>query len=674
MFRANGSGFVAGGNITWNTAGAITLAAGASQFNADGSGYVANQGISWDAQGNVTFSNAVTIKVQEALTVAVVDERLQSSAVLEATVNNISAHIKEAANGNPNLLENAGLVGFQGFTTSGSLKFPSWGEYHADYVASGQGGDWQHDLGVGTGSWDYYGHQTAWYHGYENINSQMTYCEWMCQEITDKLEPDTWYTLSFMLSGTANCEALQTWIYPNACSEYSVDGGDAITSGIDPGFRWTAGAWKRHTIKFKTRMTLDTTTPIKLLFRIQPQTSAEFFVYVSQIKLERGEGYTAWNDGNISEKLYDTGIDITKRKIDITADTLTVRNNHGDKVFGSDANGNLDVTAAISALSLNVKDLNGHVRLRFAMNNEQNRTVFIDDVEQPLLYNNDYPADTPMLIILDAAGNVIYSVAMTGARGYASYDNLLEYVSGFGTENLKTKNIQLYYDRAVALPRMQRPYFTDYNFQYGYRGTLIGNETLTPPADALTTPTSIHGVVRDIFVNESAEAHRWSLYTVNNTTQYKPRRDTSIVEYSCAISKGTTVHSVYISDNYTVNGECAMCWDSYNDYLTFISTLAEFKRVSNAGYGDASTFYEYISTVVKEETGPTGSIRLHELLHQWLGAYYYDQYCQFLIDNYNESESEMEITIQDFGYLCPMCIYNTTVEYGDTYSPVYYTY
>lgn len=363
LFRANGSGFIAGGNIAWNTAGAITLAAGASQFNADGSGYVANQGISWDAQGNVTFSNAVTIKVQEALTVAVVDERLQSSAVLEATVNNISAHIQEAANGNPNLLENADLLDFGGFLTNGALVFPKWGENHADYVASGQSGTWEHDMGVGLGSWDYYGHQTAYYHGEENLNSKMTYCEWLCQEITDKLEPDTWYTFSFMLSGTANCEALQTWVYPNVCSEYSVDDSVVVTSGVDPGHRWTAGAWKRHTIKFKTRMVLDTTTPIKLLFRIQPQTSAEFFIYVSQIKLEKGENCTAWNNGNLPKKLLATGIDIQKGIISMVANNLRLYNNAGERNLFADQYGNLTVRGNISANSFAAKEGDLEIKL-----------------------------------------------------------------------------------------------------------------------------------------------------------------------------------------------------------------------------------------------------------------------------------------------------------------------
>lgn len=363
LFRANGSGYIANQNIVWGAGGDVTLGGGTSGFNLDGSGWVADHAISWNANGDVTFSNAVRLSFQGMVTASVIDNVLGDSAVLAATTNSITAKIQEAANGNPNLLENADLFGFGGFLTNGALVFPKWGENHADYVASGQSGAWEHDMGVGLGSWDYYGHQTAYYHGEENLNSKMTYCEWLCQEITDKLEPDTWYTFSFMLSGTANCEALQTWVYPNVCSEYSVDDSVVVTSGVDPSYRWTAGAWKRHTIKFKTRMVLDTTTPIKLLFRIQPQTSAEFFIYVSQIKLEKGENCTAWNNGNLPKKLLATGIDIQKGIISMVANNFRLCNNAGEYNLFADQYGNLTVRGNVSANSFVAKEGDLEIKL-----------------------------------------------------------------------------------------------------------------------------------------------------------------------------------------------------------------------------------------------------------------------------------------------------------------------
>lgn len=670
LFRANGSGYIANQNIVWGAGGNVTLGGGTSGFNLDGSGWVADHAISWNANGDVTFSNAVRLSFQGMVTASVIDNVLGDSAVLAATTNSITAKIQEAANGNPNLLENAALLGFKHIGN-----FPVWGDEHGDYIPEGYDGNFEHDCGVGLGSWDYYGHRTAWYHGTAGLNTHLYTCEWMIQQITDKLEPDTWYTFSFMLKGAATCSPLKTFVYPNACVEYTRDGEVGNSPG-DVYCLWTATTeWTKHVVKFKTPQIIDKTYPIRLIFRIEPQDSAEFFVYVSQIKLEKGNESTAWNDGDTTKKLYDTGIDIQKRKIDITADTLTVRNNSGMQVFGSDVNGNLDVTAAISALSLNVKDLDGHVRLRFAMNNEQNNTVFIDDVEQQQLYNYDYPADTPMLIILDAEGHVIYSVAMTGARGYASYDNLLEYVSGFGTENLKTKDIQLYYDRAVSLPRMQRPYFTDYNFQYGYRGTLVGIENVAAPAVEITAPNSLHGVVRDIFVNESLTVRRISLYTVNATTHYKPVRGQSVIEYSCATSKGTIQHSVYISNDHTTNGECAACWDTYNDYLMFISTMTEFINHNNVPYVLIDNIYSLVAVTVQGESQESGTLRFHEIARRAIGSTNWNGYCQFLIDNNYDVESEMiEMEMNGETYNCPTFLINTEIQYGDTYEPVYYTY
>lgn len=670
LFRANGSGYIANQNIVWGAGGDVTLGGGTSGFNLDGSGWVADHAISWNANGDVTFSNAVRLSFQGMVTASVIDNVLGDSAVLAATTNSITAKIQEAANGNPNLLENAALLGFRHIGN-----FPVWGDEHGDYIPEGYDGNFEHDCGVGLGSWDYYGHRTAWYHGTAGLNTHLYTCEWMTQQVTDKLEPDTWYTFSFMLKGAATCSPLKTFVYPNACVEYTRDGEVGNSPG-DVYCLWTATTeWKKHVVKFKTPQIIDKTYPIRLIFRIEPQDSAEFFVYVSQIKLEKGNESTAWNDGDTTKKLYDTGIDIQKRKIDITADTLTVRNNSGMQVFGSDVNGNLDVTAAISALSLNVKDLDGHVRLRFAMNNEQNNTVFIDDVEQQQLYNYDYPADTPMLIILDTEGRVIYSVAMTGARGYASYDNLLEYVSGFGTENLKTKDVQLYYDRAVSLPRMQRPYFTDYNFQYGYRGTLVGIENIAAPAVEITAPNSLHGAVRDIFVNESLTVRRISLYTVNATTHYKPVRGQSVIEYSCATSRGTIQHSVYISNDHTTNGECAACWDTYNDYLMFISTMTEFINHNNVPYSLIDNIYSLIATTVQGESQESGTLRFHEIAHRTIGSTNWNRYCQFLIDNNYDVESEMiEMEVNGETYNCPTFLANTEIQYGDTYEPVYYTY
>lgn len=48
LFRMDGTGYLAGGNISWN---------------ADGSGYVANNALSWDASGNVTLGSGINVSL-----------------------------------------------------------------------------------------------------------------------------------------------------------------------------------------------------------------------------------------------------------------------------------------------------------------------------------------------------------------------------------------------------------------------------------------------------------------------------------------------------------------------------------------------------------------------------------------------------------------------------------
>ncbi|MBP3245532.1 MAG: hypothetical protein J6M59_10595 [Bacteroidaceae bacterium] len=368
--------------------------------------------------------------------------RHSSVSAIEQKADNINLSVRDAANGNPNLLKNASLLGFSGFLANGALAFPDWGEYHADYVAPGQSGTWEHDMGVGLGSWDYYGHQTAYYHGEENLNSKMTYCEWLCQEITDKLEPDTWYTFSFMLSGTANCDALQTWIYPNVCSEYTVDDSETVTSMSDVAARWTTEGWRRHIIKFKTRTLLDTSVPIKLLFRVEPHSSSEFFIYVSQVKLEKGEEYTAWNDGNLPKKLLATGIDIQKGLINMSADNFMLHNSRGERNLYADAYGNLKVRGDVSANSFAAKEGD----LEIALTGRQFQFKHNEDLKAYFQLEHDENwGDTLMLYVknYDGDGNEQWYNMNFNYWNNVSYNEVIartmlvaDNVTGLGSLNL----------------------------------------------------------------------------------------------------------------------------------------------------------------------------------------------------------------------------------------------
>ena len=55
-FNPNGSGQLAGGNISWDANGGISIANGSTLFNVNGSGQLAGGKINWDSEGNVDFN------------------------------------------------------------------------------------------------------------------------------------------------------------------------------------------------------------------------------------------------------------------------------------------------------------------------------------------------------------------------------------------------------------------------------------------------------------------------------------------------------------------------------------------------------------------------------------------------------------------------------------------
>ena len=60
-FNPNGSGQLAGGNISWDANGGISIANGSTLFNPNGSGQLAGGNVNWDAEGNTVFKGR-TIK------------------------------------------------------------------------------------------------------------------------------------------------------------------------------------------------------------------------------------------------------------------------------------------------------------------------------------------------------------------------------------------------------------------------------------------------------------------------------------------------------------------------------------------------------------------------------------------------------------------------------------
>ena len=113
-----------------------------------------------------------------------------------------------------------------------------------------------------------------------------------------KLEPSTWYTLSFWAKGDYN---IVTYIYPSVFDHTSICYIDGVmqaanTRGTDAYINWTLySTWKRHTFTFKTKSSISGSDQ-SLLFRLFPKSSSYTAnrVYLCMPKLEVGMQATSY--------------------------------------------------------------------------------------------------------------------------------------------------------------------------------------------------------------------------------------------------------------------------------------------------------------------------------------------------------------------------------------------
>lgn len=124
------------------------------------------------------------------------------------------------------------------------------------------------------------------------------------QAITGKLEPATWYTLSFYAriikddSEEDTVKPLRTFIYPS-CIDTAVAGfvdGEEYSFSADGLVQWAAHEeWKRHTVTFKTRQSIGTASQ-SILFRLMPAETSGLVhgVYICMPKLEAGLQATSY--------------------------------------------------------------------------------------------------------------------------------------------------------------------------------------------------------------------------------------------------------------------------------------------------------------------------------------------------------------------------------------------
>lgn len=100
--------------------------------------------------------------------------------------------------------------------------------------------------------------------------------------------------------------------------------------------------WKLFTTTFKTSETAAGCNNVTVDLGIRTNGVGRF----CKMMLDESDTYNGWTAASYadvsSRALLATGIDIKNKTIDMTADKFTLRNNHGEKSFGVDEDGNLE--------------------------------------------------------------------------------------------------------------------------------------------------------------------------------------------------------------------------------------------------------------------------------------------------------------------------------------------
>ena len=253
------------------------------------------------------------------------------------------------------------------------------------------------------------------------------------QPITLKLEPDTYYTLSFYAKGANGLVfdsgtsyrykgRVTTYVYPDVGTELT-DNAHTFT---------TTSKWQRYSYTFKTLSTVSPTNTYKVLFRLITDTSTNNVTYYSNTyicmpKLEEGTMATAWDTSEEDMKSYITQkADSIEAKIvsEDTVKSLISQNSSEIKaeVYDemSEATG-IDIVSGSITLNADKTTINGNLNIR---NTDEGLVIYDSDGNAKVMVVNK---QIPTLDNLDTSQSqmqCIYDFVKT-----ATGDNYLEYES-----------------------------------------------------------------------------------------------------------------------------------------------------------------------------------------------------------------------------------------------------
>lgn len=317
------------------------------------------------------------------------------------------------------------------------------------------------------------------------------------------LKPSTWYTIS-------------VWARTDSGLDDSMYLGVrqvGASDGMSYQFLGKAGEtheWQLFNQTFKTASTAESCNNVTVELGMRKNGVGR----CCKLMLDESDTYNGWTAASYadvsSRALEATGIDIKNKTIDMTADKFTLRNNHGEKSFSVDEDGNLEARSLKSVskdgmLTAVIKD--GAFNAKNVMSGASAFFGLVDGL--------------PYLQFTNAAGVVTYAIGATGGRAFGSVklsltacnmwlsvaDNpvssdswLITYGGSITLKNLGQETLSVYKSKLITtidgFSKKLTPTPSNDSFTMGVTGTSDKMSSVFPGAELVVNFTTITETVK----------------------------------------------------------------------------------------------------------------------------------------------------------------------------------
>lgn len=318
-----------------------------------------------------------------------------------------------------------------------------------------------------------------------------------------KLKPSTYYTASVWARADGGLD-------DNMYMSFAQEGDSQALWYMPLATANETFGWKLFTTTFKTSETAAGCNNVTVELGIRTNGVGRF----CKMMLDESDTYNGWTAASYadvsSRALEATGIDIKNKTIDMTADKFTLRNNHGEKSFDVDEDGNLEARSLKSVskdglLTAVIKD--GAFN---AKNEMSGASAFIGLID-----------GLPYLQFTNAAGVVTYAIGATGGRAFGSVklsltacnmwlsvaDNpvssdswLITYGGSITLKNLGQETLSVYKSKLITtidgFSKKLTPTPSNDSFTMGVTGTNDKMSSVFPGAELVVNFTTITETVK----------------------------------------------------------------------------------------------------------------------------------------------------------------------------------